>query len=89
MTDEELTIAYRVTFGTPHGQAVLADLAKFCRATETTAPIIPVDVNKLMINEGRRQAFLRIWEFSKLALEEIYELRLGRSVGQLKHGESE
>jgi hypothetical protein len=46
------------------GQAVLADLAKFCRATASTAVVNPisrsVDPLATAMAEGRREVWLRI-----------------------------
>lgn len=49
---------------TLHGQAVMADLAKFCRAQQSTAVVSPVsravDIHASMLAEGRREVFNRI-----------------------------
>lgn len=46
------------------GQIVLADLAKFCRATSSTAVVSPVsqrlDPMAMAMAEGRREVWLRI-----------------------------
>lgn len=62
-------MAYRRCFmgedGKPHSDAerVLADLAKFCRALQSTAQVGPdgkIDPIATHIAEGRREVFLRI-----------------------------
>lgn len=49
--------AYRVTFTGPKAEEVLADLAKFCRATEST---FHTDARAHAVAEGRREVWLRI-----------------------------
>lgn len=50
---------------------VLKDLAKFCRACETT---YTKDERLHAALEGRREVFLRIQEYLNLTPDEIYEL---------------
>ncbi|MCR5894470.1 MULTISPECIES: hypothetical protein [Burkholderia] len=49
---------------TPAGEAVLADLAQFCRANQSTVITSPVqrtiDPLATMIAEGRREVFVRL-----------------------------
>ncbi len=52
-------------------QTVLKDLAKFCRAHETTFNNDPRAHATL---EGRREVWLRIQEYLQLDVDEIYEL---------------
>ena len=49
---------YRRVFQGPHGQAVLADLAQFCRAYATT--FVRGDPYASALGEGRREVFNRI-----------------------------
>ena len=49
--------AYHVTFTGPRAEDVLADLAKFCRATEST---FHPDPRAHAAAEGRREVWLRI-----------------------------
>lgn len=49
--------AYRVTFVGPLAEEVLEDLAKFCRATEST---FHPDARAHAVAEGRREVWLRI-----------------------------
>jgi hypothetical protein len=50
---------------------VLRDLAKFCRAHETTAS--PSD-RDTYIKEGRREVWLRIQQHLRLTDEQLWEL---------------
>ena len=60
------------------GQAVLADLAKFCRANSSTAVVSPisrsVDPIATAMAEGRREVFLRI--VAHLYLDERIKMNL-------------
>lgn len=49
--------SYRLTFEGIHGKRVLRDLAKFCRAHETT---FHEDPRIHAVMEGRREVWLRI-----------------------------
>jgi hypothetical protein len=73
LQNEELARAYRLCFGSPAGQAVLKDLAPFCRAILTTRePDMPME-----LLEGRRQVYLRIMNIMNLTPEEIRSISLG------------
>jgi hypothetical protein len=65
--------AYHQTFvpGNLSADKVLADLAKFCRAHQST---FHPDPRQHAILEGRREVFLRIEKFLQLSPEEIWEL---------------
>ncbi len=52
-------------------KAVLVDLAKFCRAFEST---FNKDERATLVLEGRREVWLRIQSFLKLSEDELYEL---------------
>lgn len=56
-------------------QQVLSDLAKFCRASEST---FEVDPRMHALLEGRREVFLRIAEHLELSSEVLYELKMRR-----------
>lgn len=61
---------FQLAFGTPAGKAVLRDLARFCRAHETT--IHPTqDARTHAMLEGRRQVWLRISEHLTFTPEEL------------------
>lgn len=59
---------YKTTFGSPHGERVLADLARVCGATVTTFRTNPFEMAR---NEGMRGVFLYVqglldWDESKI-----------------------
>jgi hypothetical protein len=60
--------AYVQTFSGPVPEKVLADLAKFCRANETTFHPDP-RVHALI--EGRREVWLRIQKYMRLSAADI------------------
>lgn len=69
--------AYCLAFGSPAGKEVLADLVKFCRARETCVVAErgqPVDRDRTLILEGRREVWLRIQNHLKLTEHELYQL---------------
>jgi len=63
---------YRRVFAGPHGQAVLADLARFCRVYATT--FVGGDSHATALGEGRREVFNRI--AGLMALDEAGYARL-------------
>lgn len=67
--------AYQKTFRTPFGEAVLVDLARFCRANEST---FDPDPRVHALAEGRREAWLRIQEHLNLSPDELWKLYDGR-----------
>ena len=81
--NEQLIRAYRVAFGSPAGQQVLADLAPFCRAAETCFHADPRIHAAL---EGRREVWLRIQNFVHLTEDDILQLALRRP--RVKPGET-
>ena len=62
--------AYRKTFTGPLADVVLKDLAKFCRAHETTAN--PDSPNVGLILEGRREVWLRIAKHLNLSPQQLW-----------------
>lgn len=62
--------AYRRVFEGPYGDKVLSDLAKFCRANETT---FHSDPRIHAVAEGRREVWLRIAEHLHLSDEDLYD----------------
>lgn len=76
---------YAVTFGSPAGQRVLADLEIFCCGVESVA--VPGNSDRTFMNEGRREALLRIMKFSKITLNDLFQLRMGRPVLRTTEGE--
>ena len=62
---------YLLVFGTPYGQEVLADLAVFCRATESC---FDADPRIHAVLEGRREVWNRIQDHLHLTNEQVYAL---------------
>lgn len=58
---------------------VLADLAQFCRAHEST---FHKDERASLVMEGRREVWLRIQEHLQLSMEEIYSLHKVSTKGE-------
>lgn len=63
--------AYRVTFRGPRADIVLKDLAKFCRANDSTFHP-DARVSDVMI--GRREVWLRIQQNLNLTSDELWNL---------------
>ncbi|MCK4958878.1 MAG: hypothetical protein KAT00_05750 [Planctomycetes bacterium] len=63
--------AYCQIFSGVYGERVLADLARFCRATESTFNKDPQLASKL---DGRREVFLRIQKHLNLSDQELWKL---------------
>lgn len=63
--------AYRATFNNPMGEQVLVDLARFCRAHQSTAHTDPNMAARL---DGRREVWLRIQAHLQLSDEELWKL---------------
>jgi hypothetical protein len=71
--------AYRKTFAGQRGTApdiVLRDLAKFCRAHEST---MHIDARAHAVAEGRREVWLRIQRHMNLSPEQLWDLYDGRT----------
>lgn len=66
---------YQQVFATPMGQEVLKDLAKFCRAAEST---YDDDPRRHALAEGRREVFLRIGRHLNLPTSELYAMYSGK-----------
>ena len=72
---------YLFCFGSPAGRHVLADLAKFCRATQTCIVTpgggdvrIPIDKDRTLVLEGRREVWLHIQQYLNLTSEELHHI---------------
>lgn len=63
--------AYVKTFSGPFGEEVLADLAKFCRANQTT---FHADPRVHAVAEGRREVFLRIQQHLQLTDDQLWRI---------------
>ena len=70
--------AYRMTFRGPLADPVLKDLARFCRAHESTAATDPRDAARL---DGRREVWLRIEHHLRLSPDQLWELYTGHPKG--------
>lgn len=66
--------AYRTTFKGPVAEVVLQDLAKFCRAHQST---FHADPRAHAVAEGRREVWLRIQNHLKLTDEQLWALYSG------------
>lgn len=71
----ERRYAYQATFRGPMGEVVLKDLARFCRAHEST---FHVDPRAHALAEGRREVWLRIAEHLHLPPDQLWSLYSGR-----------
>jgi len=69
--------AYVQTFRAPAARPVMVDLAKFCRARETT---FHSDARLHAVQEGRREVWLRIQNHINLSDDELWQLYDGRNV---------
>lgn len=67
--------AYQMTFRGPLGEVVLKDLARFCRAHEST---FQTDPRAHALAEGRREVWLRLQNHLKLSPDELWALYSGR-----------
>lgn len=69
------------------GDAVLADLAVFCRATESCA--VPGDRDRTFLLEGRREVWLRICDHLNLNDEQFFEKYTRPAQGAISHDRTE
>lgn len=67
--------AYRMTFKGPLAEVVLKDLARFCRAHEST---FMADERAHALAEGRREVWLRIANHLNLSPDQLWTLYSGR-----------
>lgn len=63
--------AYQTTFKGPLAEEVLADLARFCRAHEST---FNPDPRAHAVLEGRREVWLRLAHHLRLTEAQVWEL---------------
>ena len=77
MTPEQLEMiterkrAFQLAFKSPAGEAVMRELAKYCRVYSTTAHETP---NLTFVFEGRRQVYLRIQQYLESSVESLHEM---------------
>lgn len=69
--------AYCQTFMADSAQAVLEDLAKFCRADRSC---FDADPRLHAVAEGRREVWLRIQQHLHLSPEELFAIFSGRKI---------
>ena len=77
MTPEEaqgIFRAYRLTFRSPSGMEALDELMTFCRFRVDLNDDGPVDPHKVLIMEGRRQAFLHIVQMAQFSDEQLIRI---------------
>lgn len=75
----ERRYAYQQTFKGPYADVVLRDLARFCRAHESTFDTNPKVQDNL---EGRREVWLRLQHHLKLTPDQLWELYSGRPANE-------
>ncbi len=73
--------AFRMTEAA--GEAVLADLATFCRANESC--VVPGDRDLTYVLEGRREVYLRIMAHLNLNEEQLIERFTRPAQGAISH----
>lgn len=78
-TENQLAYNACFNFDAPQGFHVLKDLARFCRANEST---FNPDPRTHALLEGRREVWLRIQEHLQLTPEQIYSLHPIKALGQ-------
>lgn len=79
-----VAFAYNRVFDrkSPYAEVVLKDLAKFCRAHQST--FLP-DARSHALLEGRREVWLKIQEYLQMTPDEIYRLHAVKEIG-VEHG---
>ncbi|MBM4071984.1 MAG: hypothetical protein FJ271_24120 [Planctomycetes bacterium] len=70
---------YVQTFNGPVPERVLADLAKFCRAGEST---FHPDARVHAVLEGRREVWLRIQKYLRLSAADVDRLAKDEAAGR-------
>jgi hypothetical protein len=74
-------INFQLACNQPAMQEMLIDLAKFCRAGETSVvkdKLGKVDVEQTLLLEGRREVWLRIQNHLNLNTQQLYFLFTGK-----------
>ena len=73
-------IAYQQTFNNGvASKAVLVDLAKFCRANDTT---FNKDPRLSAVLQGRHEVWLRVQQYLNLTPEELFDIHHIRNQGE-------
>lgn len=75
LATEKLSQSYNRVFekNSPFTQDVLEDLAKFCRANEST---FHADPRIHAVAEGRREVWIRIQQYLQLNHEDVFKLHV-------------
>jgi hypothetical protein len=84
--------AYRKVFLHYAGQAVLADLATFCRAHETCVVARrgqPVDIQRSLVLEGRREVWIRLQDHLNLNDSQLHAIYSGQQFPMTTEGEDD
>ena len=68
--------AYQLAFNSETGRVVLDDLARFCRAHEST---FHPDPRTHAVLEGRREVWLRIQQHMQLTSDQLWKI-FGRNI---------
>jgi hypothetical protein len=75
----ERRYAYQKTFTGPLAEVVLKDLARFCRAHQST---FSENDRAHVLAEGRREVWLRIEHHLRLTPDQLWELYSGRPANE-------
>ena len=75
--------AYLLAFKTAAGEAVLTDLAAFCRADESC--VVPGDRDRTYVLEGRREVYLRIQAHINSTMEQLVQRFTRPAQGAISH----
>lgn len=70
---KKLAMDYQATFGAPTAEAVLEDLAVFCKHNRVTFVVDDPHGRESAFREGRREVYLRIQELLRLEIDKIDE----------------
>lgn len=79
-------IDYQLAFKSPAGQAVLIDLARFCRADDTC---FHEDPRLHAVLEGRREVWLRIQKHLNLTTDQLYAVYAGQQFNPVNNDDKE
>ena len=73
-----LRATYRRVFSGRDGEAVLSDLAKFCKVDRSSVATSPktgvVDTHATMVMEGRKQVYFHIAKILRMSDEQINDI---------------
>ena len=86
--NRELVTAYRLCFGSPAGQAVLADLMKASRFRVSLVKGEDANTNQLLLAIGQRELFVRIISMLALTDEQLIALYGGQRLNLSEESET-